>query len=107
MHGGATAEFLRADEEEGQALIEQLMREEPSGRSVDALLAEADAPREAPPLERDDEQGVIDALMTEEEPVASSDDAAGDEPAPEDRPESGPDRSLIDSLLDDETERER
>ena len=111
MHGGATAEFLRADEEEGQALIEQLMREEPTGRSVEALLAEADAPREtATTAAQDEDRRVIDDLMTEDEPAA----AAPEEPSdgvsgPDERagPAGDVDRGLIDSLLDDDAERQR
>lgn len=107
MHGGTTAEFLRADEEEGEALIEQLMRDEPTGRSVDELLAEADAEGESPLAERDEERSVVDALMSDDEAVEPVREEPREEPEAEPDSASGPDRGLIDSLLDDDTEPQR
>jgi hypothetical protein len=111
VHGGQTAGFLRADEEEGEALIEHLMREEPEvGRPVEVLLAVADAGRAV--SEREPEGGVIESLLGGDEEAEPEPERYA-EPEPEGaRGEGGErcgdevDRSVIDSLLD-EPERDR
>lgn len=103
MQGGLTAEFLRADEVEGEALIENLMREEPVGRPVEDLLAEADGTRPELPEDGGSDRDLIDELMAEETPARSPEPTSGDEVKPDaDTPESDVDRSVIDALLDDE-----
>ncbi len=114
MHGGETAEFLRADEEEGQALIEQLMREEePIAPTVEDLLADAEQVHASGSTPVEPEQQVIESLLADEspvdeptetlvEPVAEQQVDASPKPARED----DVDRSMIDSLLDSDDEEE-
>src|SRR5690606_10257932 len=65
MHGGVTAAFLRGEEsKEGQELIESLVRDEPPGRSVESLMAEAAAPAPAPGAA--EQKRVIESLMQED-----------------------------------------
>ncbi len=111
MQGGVTAEFLRADEEEGEALIENLMREEPVGRPVDELLAEADSPQEPLPADDGSDRDLIDALVsdTDDAPPRSHSDESHDLSNDDERSspvqrEDDVDRSVIDSLLDADDE---
>jgi ABC-2 type transport system ATP-binding protein len=116
MQGGETAEFLRADEEEGQALIEQLMKEEePIAPTVEELLADAEHVHSDPKPSVDPQQEVIESLMSDETsepdlepsvpkvPVRGHERSEAPEPSP--RPDDV-DRGVIDSLLDTGDEEE-
>ncbi|GAB4384844.1 MAG: hypothetical protein Kow0022_08700 [Phycisphaerales bacterium] len=95
MHGGTTAAFLRGEETvEGEALIERLVREEPTPSAVDQSPGDTAPQSAAEPTPTDEQQRVIESLMQDEPPAAP---AEGPRSADSD---SDVDRGLIDSLLD-------
>ncbi|MCL4220605.1 MAG: ABC transporter ATP-binding protein [Phycisphaerales bacterium] len=105
MHGGATAAFLRGEEEskEGQELIESLVRDEAPARSVESLLAEASSP--VPSQASAEQKRVIESLMQDDQaemPATAKRPASPPSKVPEDV-----DRSVIDALLDDGGEEKR
>jgi ABC-2 type transport system ATP-binding protein len=96
VHGRATAAFLRADEAEGEQLIESLVSEEEQAvraRAVEPAPETAEAIASAEP-------DVLGELLEEKAAPAPSRAREAPEPPPE--APGDVDRSIIDSLLDDE-----
>jgi len=92
VHGGATADFLRADDASGDDLIESLVREQPA-TADDAIRQPAEpAPDETGP--RDE---VLAELLTEKSVASPERTAPAARPAPE--PEADVDTSMIEGLL--------
>ncbi len=92
VHGGATADFLRADEASGDELIESLVREQPDTSPETAQqLAGSQADKTAA---RDD---VLAELLTETSPASPKKTPSPARPAPE--PPADVDTSLIEGLL--------
>jgi ABC-2 type transport system ATP-binding protein len=97
IHGGATAAFLRAEDAEGEQLIDSLVREQPE-EEARAVERPAAGPRE----EHEEAKDVLSELVEprEAEPAPRAVESAA-EPPPEDV-----DRSVIDSLLGGERDEE-
>jgi len=92
VHGGATADFLRADDASGDDLIESLVREQPA-TADDAIRQPAEpAPDKTGP--RDD---VLAELLTEKSVASPERTAPAARPAPE--PEADVDTSMIEGLM--------
>ncbi len=92
VHGGATADFLRADDASGDDLIESLVREQPA-TADDAIRQPAEpAPDETGP--RDE---VLAELLTEKSVASPERTAPAARPAPE--PEADVDTSMIEGLM--------
>ncbi|MHC5003225.1 MAG: hypothetical protein ACYTJ0_08885, partial [Planctomycetota bacterium] len=94
VEGGGTAAFLRAEEAEGEQLIESLVREEPTERRATEV-------EEARSVAAEAEEDVLGELLREEEKPAAPRPRAV-EAAPRKPKPSDVDESVIDSLLEED-----
>lgn len=91
MHGGETAAFLRAEEQEGEALIESLV----TARAEAPVRAAPASPAAPAPSESGPRREVLDELIEKGTAPAEPKRPAAPEPP-------SVDRSVIDSLVDDD-----
>jgi len=92
VHGGATADFLRADDASGDELIESLVREQPD-TEPDALRQ----PDKPPPDKTGPRDEVLAELLTEKSAASPDKTPPPARPAP--KPPADVDTSMIEGLL--------
>jgi len=92
VHGGATADFLRADDASGDKLIESLVREQPDTER-DALRQ----PAKPPPDKTGPRDEVLAELLTEKSAASPDKTPPPARPAP--KPPADVDTSMIEGLL--------